>query len=168
MKLGERVQPVFRFVEREVEIGGTKKRFYILPHPGAVGIAAWQDGKLLLIKQPRPATDGSLWEVPAGTLERGEDPAGCAVRELEEETGYRPAHVEPLGRFYVAPGYSSEFLHLYLATDLSRGQTNWDEGELIEEQRWLSLDEVATWIQSGRLVDAKSIAAYTYLTLKGE
>jgi len=156
---------VFEIRTRRVEVNGREHEFYFLPHPGAVAIAAVEDGKIVLIRQLRPSVEQRLWEIPAGTLEPGEDPAACARRELAEETGYRAKEVTHLLSFYVAPGYSTELLHLYLARELAPGEPSFDEAESIDNVGWFSLEEAHEMIRSGRIVDAKSIVAIQYLLL---
>ena len=101
-------------------------------HPGAVAILAYtSDGKVILEKQYRHSIKGSLYEVPAGTLEQGEDPAICASRELLEETGYRAETMKHLGAIYTSPGYSSEVLHLFLAKAAKAGAQRLEDDESI-------------------------------------
>jgi len=150
---------VFEIKTRRVQVNGREHDFYYLPHPGAVAIAAVQDGKIALVRQLRPSIQQHIWEVPAGTLEPGEDPAACALRELAEETGYRAKRVAHLLSFYLAPGYSTELLHLFLAEELTPGEPLYDETESIEEVAWVPLEEADKMIADGRIVDAKSIIA---------
>ncbi|HEX6031830.1 MAG TPA: NUDIX hydrolase [Tepidiformaceae bacterium] len=128
-------------------------------HPGAVGmVAVRDDGKLLLVTQYRHATGRRLLEIPAGTLEPGEAPAVAVVRELQEEAGMRPAKVAAMGGIFVAPGYTTEFIHLFVCTELEEAPLEGDEDEDIEvEVR--SVDEALTGIESGEIVDAKSVVA---------
>lgn len=150
---------MFEIKTRRVQVNGREHDFYYLPHPGAVAIAAVQDGKIALVRQLRPSIQQHIWEVPAGTLEPGEDPAACALRELAEETGYRAKRVAHLLSFYLAPGYSTELLHLFLAEELTPGEPLYDETESIEEVAWVPLEEADKMIADGRIVDAKSIIA---------
>lgn len=154
---------MFQIKTRRVAINGREHDFYYLPHPGAVAIAAVRDGEILLIRQLRPSIERIIWEIPAGTLEPGEDPAVCAARELAEETGYRARKLRHLLSFYVAPGYSTELLHLYLAQELSPGEQSFDEGENIEEVAWVPLDQAHRMVRDGEITDAKSIIAIEYL-----
>ena len=131
----------------------------VVEHNGAVTLVAVDtEGRVLLVRQHRHATGRSLLELPAGTLEQGEEPAACAARELEEETGFRAGRVERLGGFFMAPGYCTEYIHAYLATDLEPGSAGGDEDEDIEALA-LPLDEVFHLIETGELEDAKSLAA---------
>lgn len=152
----------FRFTSKTVKVKGKMRQYHIVEHLGAVAILALQDNKLTWVRQTRPATGEMLLEIPAGSLEAGEDPLECAKRELAEETGWRARQWHKLGGFYVAPGYSSEFLHIFLATDLIPGPQNLDEGEDIEVVE-LSVAEAMKMADTGRLRDGKSLAALFYL-----
>jgi nudix-type nucleoside diphosphatase (YffH/AdpP family) len=140
----------------------------VVEHSGAVTVVALDgEGRLLLVRQHRHATGRALLELPAGTLDREEEPEACAVRELEEETGFRAGHLQRLGGFFVAPGYCTEYIHAYFATDLKPGTAGGDEDEDIEVLA-LPLDEVVRLIETGELEDAKSLAAlFLYLHRRG-
>ncbi|MFN8447424.1 MAG: NUDIX hydrolase [Anaerolineae bacterium] len=130
----------------------------IIRHPGAVALVALDaEQRVLLVRQYRNAADRILLEIPAGTLHPDEAPLACAERELQEETGYRPGKLEPLGGIYAAPGYTTEFIHLFLATDLSESRLAMDDDEFIEVQR-LSLPEALAMIEQGVIADGKSVA----------
>lgn len=127
-------------------------------HPGAAAVVPLDSaGNVLMVRQFRLAADRVLLEIPAGTLAPGEDPAVCAERELQEETGYRPGKLEPLGSIFVAPGYTTEVIHLYLATDLSESRLAMDADEFIEVER-VPLKQALAWALDGTLADAKSIS----------
>jgi ADP-ribose pyrophosphatase len=134
----------------------------IVHHPGAaVVVPILPDGRLLLVRQYRHAARAFFWEVPAGRLEPGEPPEACAARELREETGYRADRMVPLGGFHPAPGYTSEFMHLFLAEGLVRMDENPsapDEDEEIEV-RAFPADEVRRRIATGEIGDGKTIIA---------
>jgi len=137
--------------------GSTAKRD-VIKHIGAVAIVAFDaDGKMLLVRQYRQAARRILLEIPAGTLEPGEAPLACAIRELQEETGYKPGKIESLGGIFPAPGYTSEFIHLFLATDLTESRLALDEDEFIEVLH-LSVADTLKLIASGEIADAKSIS----------
>jgi len=154
---------VFRFEKVPVVIGGEEHIFYVLPHPGAVAIVAMEEDRIVLIRQLRPAVGRHMLEIPAGILEPNEDPQVAAARELGEETGLRAGRLERLGGIYSAPGYSSEYLHIYLATDLTAGPTNFDAGEEILDILWLGVEEVEDRIAAGEIEDGKTIAAVFFL-----
>lgn len=137
--------------------GGRETVREVVAHPGAVAIVPLhEDGTLTFVRQWRQAAGQLLLEIPAGTLEEGEDPADCARRELAEEVGLEAQEIRRLCGSYLAPGYSSELLHTYLATGLTPvpSQPDWDEA--LQPVR-LALAEAAGMILSGELQDAKTI-----------
>ena len=140
----------------------------VVEHRGTVTIVAVNgEGQVLLVQQHRYPTGRSLLELPAGTLDRDEAPEACAARELEEETGFRAGRVRRLGGFFLAPGYSTEYIQAYLATDLEPGSAGGDEDEDIQVLS-LPLAEVLRMVETGELEDAKSLASLLlYLRLKG-
>lgn len=138
---------------------GATARRDVLEHPGAVAIVPIADnGEVVLVTQYRHAVGEWLLEIPAGTLEQGEDPDWCAARELEEETGYTASRMRRLFSMYMAPGYCTELLHVYVAEGLAQGQPHPDDDERIEVTR-IPLTDIPDMIQNGRIRDAKTIAA---------
>jgi ADP-ribose pyrophosphatase len=145
---------------------GSSYRREIVLHGGAVVmIPVDKDGNILLVKQWRRAVNRILVELPAGTLEKDEDPAECARRELQEETGYSPGKLTPLGGFFSAPGFCSEYLHLFLAEDLRESRLEADEHEYIELVS-KSPEEAFQMIEQGQIQDAKSVAGITRYYLR--
>jgi ADP-ribose pyrophosphatase len=140
-----------REVERELVV-----------HPGSVVIVpVLDDGQIVLIRNERPSVGRALWELPAGTLEQGEDPSACAARELEEETGYRAARVERLTAFFACPGTSTERMHAFVATGLSLvGQKLEPTEQIRPEPR--ALERVVEMVRDGEIEDAKTIAAVLF------
>jgi len=137
---------------------GRATRREVVEHRGAVALVALDaDGNCLLVRQYRSAVGRVLLEIPAGTLEADEDPAACAARELAEETGYRPGRLVELFGFYSAPGFCTEHLWVYLATDLVAEALEADADEDIELIR-APLGDCVELIRSGEIRDAKSIA----------
>ncbi|MFN8473134.1 MAG: NUDIX hydrolase [Anaerolineae bacterium] len=132
-----------------------------LIHPGSVGIVPiigeGADARVLLITQTRQAIGNRLWELPAGTREPGEDPQATAKREIQEEINYTAGHMEKLTEFYLAPGYSNELMHLYLATDLRPAEGKRDEDEDIEVVAMPFAEAVAR-ARAGEWNDVKTIA----------
>ena len=129
----------------------------VVQHPGAVAIVPLDDAQnVLMVRQFRVAAGKTMLELPAGTLEAGEDPADCADRELQEETGYRAADWQGLGAFYVAPGYTTEKIYLYLATTLTEQRLPMDEDEFIEVER-IPLIEALRMVTAGEIDDGKTI-----------
>ena len=139
----------------------------IVQHPGAVAILPVVDKKhLLLLRQFRYAAKGDLWEIPAGTLEKGENPLRCAKRELEEETGFKATRWKYLTRFFSAPGISDEIMVLFQAEALREGTKNLDHDEWIEHQK-VSFIKARAMIRQGRIRDAKSIVAILWACALG-
>ena len=129
----------------------------IVVHPGAVCVVALlDDGNVILVRQYRHAAGQELLEICAGGLNPGEDPVEAAMRELEEETGYRAAKMVERARFWTTPGFTTEFMYLYEATGLVKTETNPDEDESIEVEI-VSPGEALRMIDDGRIQDAKSI-----------
>jgi ADP-ribose pyrophosphatase len=136
----------------------------VLEHPGATAILARQysdrDAPLIvLVRQYRWPAQRSLWEIPAGTLEPGEDPLACAQRELWEETGLRAKRWRPLLAFYTTPGFCTEFMHLFLAEGVyaeTDGRRSSSEAEQIEVG-FFTPDDVSQMIRRGEIQDAKSL-----------
>ncbi len=130
----------------------------VIRHPGAVVILAVDaDDNVLLVRQYRYATNHVLLELPAGTLEPDEDPLDCAVRELAEETGFQAGRWRRLGGFFSAPGFCTEYLHAFLATELEEGRPHADEDEELALLR-IPLAEVRRRVDEGEIEDAKSLA----------
>ena len=138
--------------------GGRETRREIVEHSDCVAIVAIDaDDNVLLVKQFRKAVEKELLEIPAGGIDPGEDPVTAVRREMREETGYLPQKVERLGGFYSAPGYCTEYLHLYLATDLTPSQLFAEDTESIKLVR-VPVSQIPGLIASGSICDAKSIA----------
>jgi ADP-ribose pyrophosphatase len=136
---------------------GNRAMREIIKHPGAVAmVPLLASGQVVLVRQFRGAADRVLLEIPAGTLEPGEDPLAAAGRELQEEAGYRPGKLERLGGEYTAPGYTSEFIHLFLATELEPSRLAQDADEFLEVVT-LPLDEALRQVENGEIQDGKTI-----------
>ncbi|MMZ62393.1 ADP-ribose pyrophosphatase [compost metagenome] len=145
----------------ELPDGSTGTR-EVVKHPGAVAVVAIKDGRLLLVDQFRQAMGRCELEIPAGKLERGEDPKEAAQRELQEETGYTCGKITHLHSFYTSPGFADEIIHLYLAEELSAGEMALDDDEFIEVYE-ATMEETLRYINEGRIADAKTIlAAYIW------
>lgn len=136
----------------------------IVEHSDCIAVIVLdQNHDVLLVKQFRKPVEKELLEIPAGGINPGEDPEEAVRRELREEIGYMPRQVQRLGGFYSAPGYCSEYLYLYLATDLVPSRLIAEDTEEINVVR-VPVKEIAELIASGRICDAKSIAGLlTYL-----
>jgi len=137
---------------------GKRQRREVCVHPGAVVILPFlDDGRIVLIRNRRYAIGQTLIELPAGTMERNEDPINCAGRELLEETGYVAGRLKAIGNYFTAPGILTEHMYAYAAYDLERGQTSLQEDEEIELMP-ASWDEAIDLIRRDQIKDAKTIA----------
>lgn len=139
--------------------GGHETAREIVEHPGAIAVVPQlPDGRVILIRQYRRPAGAVLLEIPAGTREPDEEAATCARRELEEEIGYRAGRLERLGGFYTSPGFATEYMDLYLATELSpvEGET---PAEFEEALEIIQPSEIAGLLAAGEPIDAKSLAA---------
>jgi ADP-ribose pyrophosphatase len=138
---------------------GRETKFDIIEHSGSVVILPIDaDGNLLFVRQYRHAAGQDLLELPAGTLEEGEDPAVCAAREIREETGFAAGRLEKIGEFYLAPGYSTEFMFVYLARDLTHNPLEADADEFLSVEK-IPLADAILMAERGEMPDAKSLAA---------
>ena len=159
--------PVFRVERMEfaADASGARRVKDVVRHPGAVTvIAVRDDGMLVLVRNRRVAVDRWLIEFCAGKLERGEVPAHAAARELEEETGYRAARIEPLGRFFTSPGFADEVMHVFLATGLTPVPQRLEPGEELEVVE-LAEPELRRAIAAGEILDGKTLGAYLLWTM---
>ena len=129
----------------------------IIEHPGAVAVVpVLPDGRIVLVRQFRKPVEETLLEIPAGRLEEGEDAESCALRELEEETGFRAGKLEKILKFFPSPGFSDECIHLFKATELQKCRKNTEADELIEEV-FMSVSEILKLIQEDKIKDGKTI-----------
>lgn len=130
----------------------------IVKHTGAVGIIALQQGKMLMVEQYRKPLERTILEIPAGRIESGEDPRHTAVRELEEETGYRCGKLTELNSFYTSPGFADELIYLFVAEQLTTGRKQLDEDEFLQH-REVTLEQARRMMSNGLIKDAKTITA---------
>ncbi|MXZ92210.1 MAG: NUDIX hydrolase [Chloroflexi bacterium] len=131
----------------------------IVSHPSSVCIVPVDfQGNVLLVRQYRKAVESFLLEAPAGKMEADENPDATALRELQEEVGHTASGLQALGSFYVAPGWCTQMMHAYLATDLVQARLDADDDEFIEVVR-VPLVDIPGKIAGGEIRDAKSIAS---------
>lgn len=158
---------VFRIERDAVTLSnGRQVTIEAVRHRGSVVILAQPDPhSIIVIRQYRPVIGQWIWEVPAGSLDEGEAPDTAAVRECEEEIGWTPQVVEPVGSWYPSPGFCDEVMHFYRCTSLVRptGEVHRDEDEQIEPAT-VSLDELGRMIADRRVIDMKTVIAHTLLT----
>ncbi|AWI03805.1 NUDIX hydrolase [Clostridium drakei] len=140
---------------------GKEGKREIVNHPGGVAILAYKDKEtILLVEQFRKPLERNLLELPAGKIEKGEEPKICGIRELEEETGYKANKFGYLGKIVTSPGFCDEYIYLYKAEDLYKGSTGLqDEDEFINVKE-LKIDIIKEMIKKGEIIDAKTISAF--------
>ncbi len=147
-----------------LENGKTAER-EIISHPGGVAVIPINEkDEIYFVKQYRKPYDTEVLEIPAGKLERGEEPELCGVRELREETGLTASKVTFITEAYPTPGYTNERLFLYMAEGLTEGESDVDEDEFLNVHKY-SLNEAIDMIKSGEIRDAKTIIAILYVKL---
>jgi ADP-ribose pyrophosphatase len=138
----------------------------VVRHPGAAAVVPLKDdGTVVLIRQFRHAAGGYIYEIPAGKLHPGEDPAACAARELEEEVGYRAGKLELLSSIFTAPGFTDEVIHIYKAIELTVGRQQLDRDEVLEVIEMPLVDAIKM-IETRAIRDAKSIVGLQTVYLR--
>ena len=138
---------------------GKTVKYDIVEHIGSVIIVPVdENGQLYFVRQYRQAVEKELLELPAGTLEVGEPPAEAAAREIREETGMAAKNLKEIGSFYLAPGYSTELMHVFLATGLTHDPLDPDADEYLSVEK-MSVAKAFELVENGQLQDAKSLAA---------
>ncbi|KZL94233.1 NUDIX hydrolase [Clostridium magnum] len=133
----------------------------VVNHPGGVAILAYKDeNTVILVEQFRKPIEKILLELPAGKLEKGEDIELCGIRELEEETGYKAKEFKYLGKIVSSPGFCDEYIYIYMAKGLYKGQDGLgDEDEFINI-REIKIDKIKEMIKNGEIIDSKTISAF--------
>jgi ADP-ribose pyrophosphatase len=153
-------------VDDVITADGRRTTREIVEHPGAVVVVALDaDDNVLLVHQYRTGPGKNLLEIPAGSIDKGETPEQTVVREMQEETGFKPRNVKFITGFYSTPGFSNEYLRLYLATDLVPSRLTADDTAGIDVVR-VPLTEVKELVTSGKIEDAKTIAGLLLLMLE--
>ena len=138
---------------------GRETYYEVVTHTGAVTLVPVDDqGNIWFVRQYRSGARDTLLELPAGTLEPDEDPDVCAYREVREEIGLAASRLEKIGEAYLAPGYSTEYMHYYLATGLYDSPLSGDDDEFLDKQA-IPVGEVYRMAEQGLLRDTKTLAA---------
>ena len=146
---------------------GSTGELEMFRHPGASAVVpflsdpAGDDPQILMIRQYRYAAEQYLYEIPAGRLDPGEDPAQCARRELTEETGCTAERIEHLYTFYATPGFTDERINLFMAVGLEQGEHQRESDEFVEVEP-MPLSRALAMIQDGRIIDAKTALGILY------
>jgi ADP-ribose pyrophosphatase len=150
---------IIRLVAKDLVLPtGRRTTFTIVEHPGAVAIVpVHANGDVVLLKQFRPSIGEEIFEIPAGTIEKGEAPLATAKREIIEETGFRAKSWTKIAEFYTAPGFCTELMHVYVARGLSPAKADGDEDEILRPVR-VPLQKALGLIRNQKIRDAKSIA----------
>jgi ADP-ribose pyrophosphatase len=148
-------------VVRKVRLpNGYLARLETIKHPGAALIVPFvSKDKIILLKQYRPVINSYIYELPAGTLDKGEKPLECAKREIVEETGFSAKRFTYLGKIFPVPGYSTECIYIYRAEGLRKEERRAEADEVIEA-RVFTRQKVCRLFKAGKIVDAKTIAAF--------
>ncbi len=157
--------PIFNVETLNIEFEDGKEALRnVVRHKGAVCVVPFKDkDTVLMVEQYRVALDSYMIEFPAGKLESDEEPMKCCIRELEEETSYTSDDITYLGKIATSAGFCDEIIHIYKAENLKEGKDNLgDEDEFISLHE-VSLDMLKDWIKIGKIIDAKSIAAFGML-----
>jgi ADP-ribose pyrophosphatase len=151
---------IIDFYKDTIEVNGKKQTtFDFINHKGASAmIPVDQDGKILMVRQYRNAVDSYTLEIPAGGLNPGEDSKTCAIRECEEETGYKAGEVHHLIDVYTTVAFSNEKICIYYTTGITPTKQNLDEDEFVTIERH-SLEDLSKMILNGEIPDAKTVAA---------
>ncbi|MBD9009863.1 MAG: NUDIX hydrolase [Clostridiales bacterium] len=129
----------------------------LVEHPGGVGIVAITDkDEIILVEQYRKPLDKAIYEIPAGKLDPGEHHRTCGIRELEEETGLSAKVFDYMGFIYPSPGFTDEVTHVYLAKELTQGETHPDDDEFLDVKK-VPFDTALKMVMDGEINDAKSV-----------
>lgn len=162
-----------RIIDLSVETvtlpNGATAELEIITHPGAAAVVPMKDETtVVMIRQYRHAVGGFIYEIPAGKLHPGEDPRECAVREVEEEIGYKVGNLEPLLSFFTTPGFTNEVIHIFFGKDLQPGTQDLGAEEVLEVLE-MPIDKAIALIKEGTIRDGKTIIGLqmAYLQLKG-
>jgi ADP-ribose pyrophosphatase len=149
---------VFKVVQETITLpNGKQMKLDMIRHPGAAAmVPLTRNRSVIMLQQYRHAAGGTIWEIPAGTLDPDESPILCAQRELTEETGYQASAWHPLGEITPVPGYSDERIHIFLAEELTLASQKLDADEILEVHE-IEFSTALDMIFNGVIQDAKSI-----------
>lgn len=137
---------------------GTEVRLECIKHPGAAAVVPFLNrDEIILVRQYRPVVDSYIWEIPAGTLKRGESPIKCARREIEEEIGYKAHLIRHLISIYTTPGFTNECIHIYRAARLSKVNVSPDSDEILSAKKF-TINRIRRMFSRNKIIDAKTIA----------
>ena len=146
--------------DHAVDPSGFEIKRFIVHHRGSAVMMPVDDrGRILLVRQYRLPAQGYLWELPAGRVDQGETFLQAARRELKEETGYTAKSWKKIATFFPSPGFLAEKMTIFLATDLTAGESTPMDDERIET-RWFTASDLGKWIESGKIIDAKTMIGY--------
>jgi ADP-ribose pyrophosphatase len=151
---------VFNLIKAHLRLPNGETSYYdLVKHPGAVTIVPLDHkGNILFVEQYRAGADAELLELPAGVLGQNEDPDVCASREIREETGMAANNLKKIGEFFLTPGYSNEFMHVYIASSLYPAPLQQDEDEFITT-RSIPIQDAVNMAMHGKIKDANTLAA---------
>ena len=157
---------ILRLTVKDVIANGHPAKREIVEKGGAVAVVPLlPDGRIVMARQYRIAVQEELLEIPAGLMDPGEEPLESAKRELKEETGYTAAKWTHLAEFYPSAGFTNEYIHLYLAEELTPGETDFDETEVIEVEEY-TFEELLAMIETGEIHDGKTVAGISLARLR--
>jgi ADP-ribose pyrophosphatase len=153
--------PIFHVtLDRAIDPGGFEIKRAIVQHGGSAVMMPVDDrGRILLVRQYRLPAQGYLWELPAGRVDEGETFLQAARRELKEETGYTAKSWKKIATFFPSPGFLAERMTIFLATNLTAGESTPMDDERIQT-RWFAARDLGQWIEAGKIIDAKTMIGY--------
>ena len=153
---------IFNVREEKVKLPNGKRPTYsIIDHPGAIMLIPVMGEKIVLIREYRPAVGKWLYQLPAGTIEKGEKGKNTASRELEEETGYHSNDIKFLFKSYTSPGTSNEIMYFFIAQGLKKSVQHLDENEMIEAKP-TPIKKILSMIKNGKIMDDNTISGIMY------
>ena len=145
------------YVNRVVLPDGRESTREIVEHNGGVAIVAFEGEYVYLVRQFRSAVKKEILEIPAGKIEKGEDPYDCGIRELEEELGLKADKITSLGKIYPTPGYCSEIIYIYFADKFVKTKQKLDDGEFLNVEK-MKISDALKMIENGDICDGKTVA----------